>query len=159
MTRYAPGTPESVMQAMDEKFYGTKKDKTAPPIDRDKAFAEVQIKPSMVKPGQSMPKSAPSAVSPPAKPPMTGVGTKINSVQTKPLLIQAPPRPLPPKPPKPPKPSPPRPLPPRPPRPTPIVDPRRPAVPTGRPMMKKGGSINLANCKITTAKKNSNSRF
>jgi hypothetical protein len=26
-------------------------------------------------------------------------------------------------------------------------------------MMKKGGSINLANCKITTAKKNSNSRF
>lgn len=30
MTRYAQGTPESVMQATDAQMYGTKKDKTAP---------------------------------------------------------------------------------------------------------------------------------
>ena len=30
MTRYAQGTPKSVMQATDAKMYGTKRDKTAP---------------------------------------------------------------------------------------------------------------------------------
>jgi len=30
MTRYAKGTPESVIKAMDAKFYGNKRDKTMP---------------------------------------------------------------------------------------------------------------------------------
>jgi hypothetical protein len=55
MTRYAKGTPQSVMKAMDAQVYGTKKDKTAP-LPKMTSQPVLQ-KPAVQKPAVQQPKT------------------------------------------------------------------------------------------------------
>jgi hypothetical protein len=189
MTKYAQGTPESVMQEMDAKIYGNKnkRNETAPPLKitaemREKADASEREKNAMAQAAFNASRASATTIQ---KPNIQAEQVAAQRAQREEQKAKAdaamaasqastrgrgsfgstPPRTTTPA------------VQPKP-QPKIIVDPVRPMPVTGvkpmtggmsqppRPMppprpfgMKKGGAINLAGCKVSTAKKNTKSRF